>query len=513
MSATNSDSRVLAGSPKAPLIKIQDQCPVRRDFTCGLIDVELGHRLGVPLSTCQACLALGGMVGGESVRKQWVEARLTIEEEAPRSGCGKCAGVRRLYEEYPTQVEKWEQAALSLGMALTPLGLYRNGVMVRVGTLGELCSHLKMALPEANLEGVFDRVVVINLKRRSDRLVKFWAQDVWKEWPFKTPEVFEGIDGSLVPHPKGWTHGNGTWGCMQSHRQVLEKAIQEGADSILVLEDDAGFLPGFAGGVRTFLENVPGDWDGLYLGGQHLDSVAHAPQLAAPGVVKVYNPNRAHAYAVRGQYMRDLYAELCAFSGHCDALMGPFAGKHRVYAPATWLVSQTGGPSDISGANDKERVWDIHRAATTLLLLLTPPGAGYRIRIEQMGGYTGNGQVEHGTGVDKLLWDALAAPNRMERARLIQGWWTRATWDSGAGQKRLHPVMWHPRLKDFIQEIRTALPSVKIFSQEITHLEGVTRDIVANAGNRNPTVDLQPPGRHGEQADGEVGSSSVGPQG
>lgn len=47
---------------------------------------------------------------------------------------------------------------------------------------------------ESNLQQTFDRVVVINLARRADRLARF--NRLLCDWPFKTPQRFEAIDGS-----------------------------------------------------------------------------------------------------------------------------------------------------------------------------------------------------------------------------------------------------------------------------------------------------------------------------
>jgi len=46
-------------------------------------------------------------------------------------------------------------------------------------------------------------------------------------------------------------------GCRQSQRHVLERAIADGMESLLVLEDDLCFVNGFREKVEVFLDNVP----------------------------------------------------------------------------------------------------------------------------------------------------------------------------------------------------------------------------------------------------------------
>ena len=60
----------------------------------------------------------------------------------------------------------------------------------------------------------FERVVVVNLRRRPDRLTAFQREIAQCNWPFKQPVVFEAIDGNKVPVPQGWVAGGGAWGCM-----------------------------------------------------------------------------------------------------------------------------------------------------------------------------------------------------------------------------------------------------------------------------------------------------------
>lgn len=241
----------------------------------------------------------------------------------------------------------------------------RDGVICRackkcgpkiVSLIHEICPLGKFTSVqlEQKIAKVFDRVVLINLKRRPDRLERFWKHFETVRWPFVRPEVFEAIDGSKVPVPDGWFSGGGAWGCMQSHRHILEQAIMQGVESVLILEDDAFFQPNFVGAVSQFLESVPQDWEGLMIGGQHF-----APTIAVnPTTVRCANTQRTHCYAVRGKLLRALYSKWCASYGHCDHIMGPFFLNYKVYAPTRFLCAQDANKSDISNKNLPRKFWN-----------------------------------------------------------------------------------------------------------------------------------------------------------
>lgn len=201
-----------------------------------------------------------------------------------------------------------------------------------------------------DISQTFDRVVVVNLDRRPERLRRFW--ETLGEWPFRKPERFAAIDGTVIPPSAGWERGPGAWGCLLSHRQILRQAIADGISSILVLEDDAFPVHGFASLVEEFLAHVPSDWDCLMLGGEHL----HEPTPIAPGIVRCVSTNRTHAFALRGRMLLTLLQFWeDTRNDHCDLVLASLMRNFKAYAPDPFLIAQDAGYSDITEKKERLR--------------------------------------------------------------------------------------------------------------------------------------------------------------
>lgn len=309
----------------------------------------------------------------------------------------------------------------------------------------------------------FDRVVLINLDRRPDRLERFNKDfaKIEEGWPFLVPVRFPAIDGRLSPTPHGWRAGSGAWGCMQSHRQVLEQAILAGAQSILVLEDDASFNSDFLERLDRFMKDVPADWDGLMLGGQHI----RPANPIKPGVVKCLNTQRTHAYAVRGKYMRDLFQQWSSRAGHCDHIMGPLHAAYNIYAPDPFIVMQDAGPSDISGNNDHRRSWSSNGEVKLVVASCTPtPPVDLLKKFKEDNFHVGYWLTE--TGLDRGINEAFTKPVHNVTA-LVRTWWQYVKNETAALDGGVAFLV-HPNADKFRKEIEAAVAPMKPLYVELT---------------------------------------------
>lgn len=225
---------------------------------------------------------------------------------------------------------------------------------------------------------MFDRTIVISLRRRQDRglyFMKQWEQ-VRKQWGddiVLTP----GIDGKLCPPPDWWTAPEGAWGNCQSQTRAIERALNDGLNTLCVFEDDALLGENFVDRTLDFLELLPSDWDMIFLGGCHRGATrpGMAPVKVMPNVYRCKEVLGTFAYCVSKRGMQRLYPHL---------FQGPPGGRHSlhvsqllailqtqipltVYAPTKWIVGHGAtGVSDINGEEHTNDQWFDYAKSNTV---------------------------------------------------------------------------------------------------------------------------------------------------
>jgi len=318
-----------------------------------------------------------------------------------------------------------------------------------------------------DLSNYFDRVIVINLKRRPDRLVSFNASMQECNWPFRPPVVFAAIDGRIVPSPEGWQSGVGAWGCLRSHQRVLEEAMMEGIEKLLVLEDDVCFTSDFVSNVSAFLSSVPEDWDQLMFGGQHCNFHG-VPVLKCPGVYRCSDCERTHCYAIRGKFLKRLYQRWVGggkFNGkvHCDWIMGrdpELQFTHNVYAPERFLVGQERGKSDIVGGLQAKRFWNPPARDLPIIVLRSPRSVVDELR--QYGLHTGfRRDAETGLDMGLLKIFSETANTPTERIQRLGKWIEEIQWEV-ASDPYLICTVWHPEAHLHLVEMAAQRPVCRI---------------------------------------------------
>ena len=114
-----------------------------------------------------------------------------------------------------------------------------------------------------SINDYFDKIYCINLDRATERWntisEQFDRLNITVE-RFSAIEPELGCNGLL----------KGEIGCMRSHYEVIKKANDLGLKNVFVFEDDAVLVDDFENKFSLFVENIPNDWDFIYLGGNHV---------------------------------------------------------------------------------------------------------------------------------------------------------------------------------------------------------------------------------------------------
>lgn len=200
----------------------------------------------------------------------------------------------------------------------------------------------------------FDLVLIINLARRGDRRREMLAQlrSIGHE-PGGHIQWFPAVE----PAEAAGFRSIGARGCFLSHMGCLEKALMLGAGNVLILEDDADFIDGYAASQRLVCAGLKAHYWDMFYGGGAVEGDGDAVLPVAPGVSRLgtnASIYMAHCVAVHGRRLQELRDYLAAM---------------LIRAPG----APDGGPMDVDGAY----AWFQQQRATTVLLA-TPPLAYQR---------------------------------------------------------------------------------------------------------------------------------------
>lgn len=154
--------------------------------------------------------------------------------------------------------------------------LSKAAMALRVGTESAVPIS---AIPSStkNTPSAIDKIWVINLERRPDRLKKFQESHPDIANHMHVLKAYDGRSLRLTPKiarlfaPNEFQWNKATMGCSLSHLELWYQLAQEPDENAryLILEDDTRLSPGWQEVVENAFADgdVPKDWDVLYLGG------------------------------------------------------------------------------------------------------------------------------------------------------------------------------------------------------------------------------------------------------
>lgn len=201
---------------------------------------------------------------------------------------------------------------------------------------------------------LFPLKVCINLDRRPERWQRI--QRAFTAHGIESVRRFSAIDGNEVELPPHWIHTPGAYGCLVSHVQIVREARDAGLSSVLIFEDDAVFDPQFEEKFATFIQELPADWDMLFLGALHKNE----PVKVSEHIGRITKANSTFAYAIRNT-MFDAFIDLNSRAEHVlDMNSYVFQGRFNCYCFMPNLVWVESEYSDVQ--NRLENHWYLEKS-------------------------------------------------------------------------------------------------------------------------------------------------------
>ena len=150
----------------------------------------------------------------------------------------------------------------------------------------------------------FDKTYCINLERRSDR----WEEclNEFKKYELTGIDRFIAVDGKKLNQTSSGFMTPSRLALVKTNVNILEDAIKNNYNSILILEDDVEFHNDFLNLFDQFSDQINFQWDLLYLGGNYR-IIKNKIQQNVLQMEKVFT---THSYAISNNVYKILKKEI-----------------------------------------------------------------------------------------------------------------------------------------------------------------------------------------------------------
>lgn len=191
------------------------------------------------------------------------------------------------------------------------------------------------------LNNYFDKIYYLNLDRRPDR-----NQDCIDELSKCgiVAERFSATDAKEL-NLKPWM------GCLLSNLEIIKTAKSKGFKNILILEDDVIFNDEFDTLFNSYINQIPDNWDMLYLSGNHNEHSGYQINKISENIIKCFITYSTHSFAVNST-VYDLIINYLTYNQTkpVDVLYTEIQRMCNAYSLSPGLTTQRVGFSDIENA-------------------------------------------------------------------------------------------------------------------------------------------------------------------
>ena len=179
----------------------------------------------------------------------------------------------------------------------------------------------------------FDKVIVINLDRRTDRMEKLAPQLEKLDIQYKRFSAVDGKKLDIDPIVAG----------LRSHLQVMK---QIAGQRVLILEDDALFVEDFNEKFEKVMQTLPEDWDIFYLGALVPKDVGLIRMVNRHWGIQVLTTG-SQAYCINPSRLEYFISKLEDYNSYIDIGLRDFAKGYKPYITQPNLVTQFPSYSDL----------------------------------------------------------------------------------------------------------------------------------------------------------------------
>jgi glycosyl transferase, family 25 len=191
----------------------------------------------------------------------------------------------------------------------------------------------------------FNKTFCINLDRRPDRwdeclseFDKHGITDVNRFIAVDGKDLTQSLTGFMTPSRMA---------LVLTNVQIIEEAIKNDYDSILILEDDVEFGPEVVE-MDSYFDLLPNDWDMLYFGGNHNTHVGSPPpNIINEKVCKLHNTYSTHCVAINKKAFQKVLDRIKKCDNALDVIYVELQNQLNVYSFYPVIATQRVSFSDI----------------------------------------------------------------------------------------------------------------------------------------------------------------------
>jgi hypothetical protein len=205
------------------------------------------------------------------------------------------------------------------------------------------------------LNNYVDRIFLINLKHRKDRLQIFNESAKKFGFEYELFEAFNGkekisenfeYDGIKIGSPYGTpNYFKGQVGCLISHLNLIKLCKERNYKRVMIFEDDCGFHDEFEYRFTNLFNKIKDDWQMIYLSGSVPEFIENYD-----GYSRISKILTTHSYLVKSEIYDIIINNFLQnlFDHEVDVCYSKLHSSINAHVAMPFLTYQCAGYSDIA---------------------------------------------------------------------------------------------------------------------------------------------------------------------